>query len=85
MRQETVPVTTYRCVPEARTETYQVRVPHQVPYQATRCVPHSVPVQETVTLCRMVPYTVQKQVPVETCAYSAPTCCEGRKHGHGHH
>jgi hypothetical protein len=80
-RQESCQVTCCKCVPEVKTETYQVMVAHQVPYQATRCVCVSVPYQETVTLCRMVPHTVEKQVPVEQCCAST---CGHHKHHHGH-
>ena len=93
--QVTVPVTSFRCVPEVVTKTCTVMVPHQVAYQATRNATRCVPVQETYTACRMVCHTVEKQVPCE--AAPATTCgCEnecghGRRHGFhlgghmGHH
>jgi hypothetical protein len=65
-RQEQCQVTCCKCVPEERTETYQVWCTRKVAYQATRTVAHCVPYQQTVTCCRMVP--VQK-----TCA---TPCCE---------
>jgi hypothetical protein len=72
-------VTTHKCVPEVRTETYTVQVPRQVayeasrvvcrtvPYQATRQVGRSVPYQTEVTATRMVARTVERQVAVESC------------------
>jgi hypothetical protein len=75
VRQEKYEVTCWKCVPEQHVETYQVMVPHQVAYKATRTVSVCVPYQETVTLTRMVAHTVQKQVPVECVP-----CCETRTH-----
>jgi hypothetical protein len=79
LRQENYQCTVWKSVPEVKTETYCVQVPHCVPYQATRMVSHCVPYQETVTLTRMVPYTIEKQVPVETCCETL--CCSPKKHG----
>jgi hypothetical protein len=72
-QQQTVKVCAYRCVTEQRTEAFTVAVPRCVPYEATRVVARCVPVQEQVTVCRLVPRTVEKQVPVETCCYPAPS------------
>ena len=73
--QVTVPVTSFKCVPQVVTQTCTVMVPHQVAYQACRTVSHCVPCQETVTCCRMVCHTVEKQVACE--APCATTCgCE---------
>jgi hypothetical protein len=74
LRQEQVPVTCWKSVPEEHTECYTVMVPHQVPFQTTRTVSVCVPHQETVTCCRMVPHTVEKQVPVDCCGET--TCCK---------
>jgi hypothetical protein len=78
LRQETYQCTVWKSVPEVKTETYCVQVPHCVPYQATRMVSRCVPYQETVTLNRMVPYTVEKQVPVESCCENL--CSSSKKH-----
>jgi hypothetical protein len=78
MKQETVPVTTWKCVPETKTENYTVQVAHSVPYEASRQVCVRLPHQETVTCTRMVPHTKMVEVPCceETCA----KCCGGRWH-----
>jgi hypothetical protein len=94
-RQVPCQVTCMKCVPESHAETYQVCVPHQVAYQATRTVCVCVPHQETYTATRMVARTVARQVPVTTCAASpcAESCGQescghrcrfhfGRRHHH---
>jgi hypothetical protein len=84
-KQEVVKVCSYRCVAEQKVETYTVLVTRCVPFEATRTVARCVPVQEQVTCCRMVARTVQKQVPVETCCYTAESagCChKAKRRGH---
>jgi hypothetical protein len=81
-KEEPYTCTTYKCVPETKTETYTVYTAKSVAVPCTRkvavCVPYEttckvavcVPVVEKVTAYRCVPVTVTKQVPVcETCAY----------------
>lgn len=75
--QQSYQVTSYRCVPEIKIETYTVQVPHQVAYPATRTVTRCVPVHETVQLTRMVPRCVTKEVPVESCCTAI--CCPAPK------
>ncbi len=86
-------VTTQKCVPVVKTETYTVQVPRQVayeasrivcrtvPYQATRQVARSVPYQTEVTATRMVARTVERQVAESSCAVptysSVPTSSSG--------
>jgi hypothetical protein len=91
---ETVKVTTWKCVPECRTENYTVMVKRCVPYQATRCVTVCVPHCEKYLATRCVPVCVAKQVPVCNPCECATTCCEESKggwlrgmfarRGHGH-
>jgi hypothetical protein len=76
-RQEVVPVTTYKCVPEQCTEQCTVLVRRLVPYQATRTVTCMQPHQEVVTVTRMVPRCVEKVVPVVPCC-CPPPCCRCR-------
>lgn len=73
MREEACQVTSWKCVPEQRTETFQVMKMTKVPYQATRTVTVCVPHQETVMETRLVARTVHKQVPVDCCSTS---CCK---------
>jgi hypothetical protein len=63
------PVTTYKCVPECKTEVVKVLVPKQVSYQATRCVTKCVPVEEEFTVTKCIPVIVEKKV-----AVAAPAC-----------
>jgi hypothetical protein len=74
--QQKVKVCKTRCVPECKTETYTVQVPHQVAFEATRMVSRCVPVCETYTACRMVAKTVEKKVPVCGCESSCGCGCE---------
>jgi hypothetical protein len=68
-----------RCVPETKTETYTVMVPHKVAYEATRMVTKCVPVTEKYTCCKMVARQVEKQVACDTgCGES---CCEEHHRG----
>jgi hypothetical protein len=94
-KQEMVPVTVRKCIPETHTENYTLCVSHVVPFQATRNICVCVPSQETYTATRMVCRTVTKKVPVETCANpcgeSCGDCCarvecckRHRLFGHGH-
>ena len=73
-REEKCKVCTYQCVEEKRVEKCTVYVKRSVPCKATRTVRVCVPCQETVTCCRMVPRTVTRQVPVQECCITAPSC-----------
>lgn len=76
--QVTVPVTSFKCVPECVHQTYTVMVPHQVSYEAVRTVKKCVPVQEKYTACKMVARTVEKQVacePATACNECGNTAC----------
>jgi hypothetical protein len=73
MHQVAYQVTCCKMVPQVRTETYTVCVPHQVAVPCTRSVAVCVPHTEMVTMTRMVPVSVQKQVPVASCC--ANPCC----------
>lgn len=64
-----VPCTTWKCVPECKTEVVKVLVKKCVPYQATRCVTKCVPVEEEFTVTKCVPVIVEKKV-----ACAAPAC-----------
>jgi len=77
--QEVVKVTTWKCVPECKTENYTVMVKRCVPYTATRCVSHCVPVCEKYLATRCVPVCVAKQVPVceTSCCEEEPCCKKG--------
>jgi hypothetical protein len=72
--QETFKVNYTKCVPEVKTETYTVLVPHQVAVPCTRKVAICVPVVEKYTACKMVPVTVEKEV--------CEPCCEPKKKHH---
>lgn len=78
-RQEQVQVCCWKCVPECKTETYQVMVMKKVPFEATRKVVCCVPVQETVTCTRLVPRKVERQIDCCPTTCCPTTCCKQKK------